>query len=48
MNEVIVVDCFMKLVMRSMLRIMSKGLICLHEVCKVCDVMNEGLSMYLS
>ena len=32
------VNCFMKLAMRSMLRIMHKGL--------MCDVMNQGLSMY--
>ena len=36
----------MKPVMISMLMIMSKGLIWLYEVCKVCDVMKEGLSMY--
>ena len=48
LNEVILVNCIMKLVMTSMLRIMYKGLIRLYEVCKVCDVINEGLSTYMS
>ena len=43
--EVILVNCFMKLVMKSILRIMYKRLISLSEACKVCDVMKHVLKL---
>ena len=46
LDEVILVNCFMKLVIRSMLRIMYEVLVWLYEACKVCDVMNKSLGMY--